>query len=110
MSKLNLWLVGLCACLAMFLMRMIPMTFLKKPIKNRFVRSVLAYIPTAVFASLLFPEVFHSTSHIASAFAGVVVAFVLAYLERGILTVCLSTVAAVFVVERFLEFFGYLPK
>ncbi len=110
MSGMNLWLAGFFSCLTMYLMRMISLTFLRKPIKNRFLQSFLAYIPTAVFTSLVFPEVFHCTSHVASAFVGLITAVVLSYLEKGILTVCLSSVSAVFVAERILEFLNVLPK
>lgn len=108
MSRTNLWIIAVCVCLTMYLMRMIPLTFLKKPIKNKFLQSVLTYIPTAVFTSLIFPEVFHSTSHVSSAFAGLLVAFILSYLEKNILTVCLSSAGVVFLVERILEFMKIL--
>ena len=87
----------------MVLFRIIPLLFLKKKIQNRFIQSFLAYVPCAVLTSMAFPEVFNSTSSMWSALGGVVVALVLAYFERSLITVALSSAATVFVIEQIMR-------
>ena len=90
--------------LVMFSLRVLPLLFCKKPIKNRFIQSFLFYIPYAVLTSMAIPEAFYSTSSIPSAIAGVVIASILAYFEMDLLTVCLSATAAVFIADQVIHF------
>lgn len=90
--------------LVMVSLRVLPLIFCKKPIKNKFIQSFLFYIPYAVLTSLTIPEAFFSTASVESAVVGVVVACVLAYFERSLLTVCLSATAAVFIADQVMRF------
>jgi branched-subunit amino acid transport protein len=89
-----------------YLPRMLPLAIFKKKIKSRFIRSFLAYVPYAVLAAMTFPEILYSTSNMLSAAAGLLVALILSYFGRGLLTVALSSTAAVFVVEQILTYMG----
>jgi branched-subunit amino acid transport protein len=81
-----------------YIVRMLPMIIFQKKIKNRFIRSFLYYIPYAVLAAMTFPAVFSSTGSIWSAAAGVVIAVILAFFEKGLVTVALfSCLSALFV-------------
>ena len=83
-----------------YLVRMLPLVIFRKKIENRFIRSVLHYIPYAVLAAMTFPAVFSSTGGgLWSALAGLIVAVVLAFFERGLVTVALCACAAVFLAE-----------
>ena len=59
-----------------YLIRMLPMTVYRRPIRSRFARSFLAYIPYAVLGAMTFPEVLYSTGDLRTAAAGVVTAVV----------------------------------
>lgn len=85
-----------------YLVRMLPLTLFRRKIQNRFVKSFLAYVPYAVLAAMTFPAILESTSSIWSAMAGLVVALLLAWKNRSLLTVALSAVAAVLLVEQIL--------
>ena len=85
-----------------YLMRMIPLVFCKGKIKNKFLNSFLYYIPFAVMTSIIIPEVFSSTSSLASAISGVVVAVVLGLLGQNMLVIALASTAVVFVIENFI--------
>ena len=78
---------------------LIRIVFFRKKIENRFIRSFLYYIPYAVLAAMTFPAVFSSTGSVWSAVAGLIVALLLAFFEKGLLTVALSSCVAVFVIE-----------
>ncbi len=89
--------------LVTYLPRMLPLALFRKPIRSRFIRSFLSYVPYAVLAAMTFPAVFQSTSSYLSALVGLLVALVFAYLEKGLLTVALSATAAVLIVEQILS-------
>ena len=55
---------------------------------------------------MTFPEILYSTSNMISAIAGLLVALLLSYFGRGLLTVALSSTAVVFVVEQILKWMG----
>ena len=92
--------------LVTYIPRMLPLAIFRKKIKSRFIRSFLAYVPYAVLAAMTFPEILYSTSNVISAVAGLLVALVLSYFGRGLLTVALSSSAVVFVVEQILKWMG----
>lgn len=82
-----------------YLVRMLPLVIFRKKIKNQFIKSFLYYIPYAVLAAMTFPAIFSSTGSVWSAAAGLAVALVLAFWERGLVTVALVSCAAVFITE-----------
>ena len=85
-----------------YLPRMLPMVLFRRRITQPFLQSFLYYVPYAVLAAMTFPEVLYSTANMLSAVAGLIVALLLAYRGRGLLTVSLSTCGAVFLCERLL--------
>ena len=85
-----------------YLMRMIPLVFCKGKIKSKFLNSFLYYIPFGVMTSIIIPEVFRSTSSLASAISGVVVAVILGLFGQSMLVIALSSTAVVFIVENFI--------
>ncbi|MBQ5613195.1 MAG: AzlD domain-containing protein [Clostridia bacterium] len=84
--------------LATYLIRMIPFTLMRRKIRSRFARSFFYYIPYAVLSAMTFPAIFYSTGNVWSATAGVLVAIVLAFLRRSLLTVALASCAAAYLV------------
>lgn len=85
--------------LTTYLIRVTPMVVFRKKITNRFVRSFLYYVPYAVLAAMTFPAIFSCTGSKLSAIVGCVVAVALAWFNRGLLTVAVGAVAAVYVVQ-----------
>ena len=82
-----------------YLVRMVPLVIFRKKIENTFIRSFLYYIPYAVLAAMTFPAVFSSTGGIWSALVGLLVALLLAFFEKGLVTVALCACAAGFLAE-----------
>lgn len=95
----NVFIYIAVMALVTYLIRMLPLVIFRKKIENRFIRSFLYYIPYAVLAAMTFPAVFSSTGSAWSAVAGLIVALLLAFFEKGLLTVALSSCVAVFVIE-----------
>ena len=82
-----------------YLIRMVPLVLVKEKIKNKFVLSFLYYIPYSVLSVMTFPAVFYSTGNVISATVGTVVALLLAFLNRSLVTVAGVSALSVFVVE-----------
>lgn len=93
----------LIGCAIMFgvtyVTKAVGLLLVKKPIRSRFIRSFLYYLPYSVLAVMVFPGVLFSTSWIWSGIAGTAVALVLAYFRRGLLVVSVAAIATVFLFE-----------
>lgn len=82
-----------------YLVRMLPLVLVNKKIRNRFLLSFLYYVPYAVLSVMTVPAIFYATSSPWSALAGFVIAMILAFFEKSLLTVAIFSSAAVFVTE-----------
>lgn len=99
MNPVNLIVNLVTMALVTYLVRALPFVLVRGKIENRFIRSFLYYIPYAVLAAMTIPAIFTSTSSLTSALVGLAVALVMAFFERGLLTVAVSACAAVFLTE-----------
>ena len=82
-----------------YLVRMLPFVLIRRKIKNRFIRSFLYYIPYSVLSVMTIPAIFFSTGSLFSAAAGTLVAVLLSYREKTLLTVAVSASLTVLAVE-----------
>ena len=87
-----------------YLIRMLPLVLVKKKIKNKYILSFLYYIPYAVLTVMTIPAIFYSTSYKLSATVGFVIAFILAYINKSLVTVAALSCVGVFVTELILKF------
>lgn len=85
-----------------YLIRMLPLTFFRKPIKSQYFRSFLHYVPYACLTAMTFPSILSSTESILSGAAALVTAVFLAYRGKSLIVVAIASSVAVFVVERLL--------
>ena len=99
MSAGHLALYLVVMALVTYLIRMVPFTLFRKEIKSVFFRSFLAYVPYAVLGAMTFPSIFFATSSLPSAIAGTVVALILAFFRRSLLTVAVGASGTALVVE-----------
>lgn len=53
----NTWLYILVMFVAVYAVRVLPLTLIQKPIKNRFVKSFLYYVPYVTLAVMTFPAI-----------------------------------------------------
>ncbi len=78
-----------------YLIRVIPLLLLKKPIQNRFFRSFLYYAPYVTLAALTFPAILSATGSFLPSLIGFVVAVVAALLSLPLpFTAALSCISA----------------
>lgn len=86
-----------------YLIRMIPLVFFRKEIKNRFIRSFLTYVPCACLTSMTFPAILYATNSMLSGAVALIVACVAALCKRNLVTVAALTCAAVFITEWIMQ-------
>lgn len=82
-----------------YLIRVTPMVLIRKKIKNKWIKSFLYYVPYTVLSAMTFPAVLYSTSSFISAAAGSLVAIVLAYAKRSLLTVAVGAAVTAFIMQ-----------
>ena len=87
-----------------YLVRMLPLTLVKKRITNRFLLSFLYYMPYAVLSVMTIPACFFATGQIIPAIAGFMVALVLAYFDKGLLIVAAGASGGVLIAELIIKY------
>ncbi len=91
------FLAVLLMALVTYLPRMLPLAIFRKPLRSRFIKSFLKYVPFAVLGALTFPDIFYSTGTLATAICGTIAALILAYFERSLVTVALGAIITVYI-------------
>ena len=99
---MNIYLYVFVMAVTTYLIRAIPLTLLKKPIKSRFLRSFLHYVPTACLTAMTFPAILYATDHVWSGAAGLVVGVLLALKNKSLIVVAVASCAVTFLVEQLL--------
>lgn len=82
-----------------YMIRCIPMVLFRKKIKSNWIQSFLYYVPYTVLSAMTVPAVFTSTGSVLGAFAGTVIAVILAYFKKGLLTVAICASLMAFIVQ-----------
>jgi branched-subunit amino acid transport protein len=85
-----------------YLIRVLPLTFVRREIKNRYIKSFLYYVPYVTLAVMVFPSILDATASPWSAFVGFITAILLAYRGASLFNVSLLACFSVFIVELLL--------
>jgi branched-subunit amino acid transport protein len=85
-----------------YLIRVLPMTLIRKPLKNQFLQSFLYYVPYVTLAVMTFPAILHATQSPISGVLALVVGVVTAWCGAGLLPVAVLCCVVVFIAELFL--------
>ena len=102
---MKIFLYILVMAVTTYLIRVLPLLFFKKPIRSRFLRSFLHYVPVACLAAMTFPAILYSTEHMISGVVGLAAAVPLALKGKSLIVVAASTCGAVFLTELLLQLF-----
>ena len=87
-----------------YLIRAIPLTVMKKPIHNRFVKSFLHYVPAACLTAMTCPAILSATENPISGAVGLAAGIVLALKKKSLIVVAIASCAAVFLTEQLIKF------
>lgn len=84
---------------ALYAVRMLPLTLIRREIKNQWIRSFLYYVPYVTLTVMTFPAILTATDSPISALAGFVVAVILAVCNQSLFKVAIGGCLTVFLVE-----------
>ena len=82
--------------------RVLPITLIRRPIKNRFIRSFLYYVPYVTLAVMTFPAIMEATQSPIAGLAALVLGILAAFFGLGLLPVSIICCIVVFLIELFI--------
>ncbi|MDO5834528.1 MAG: AzlD domain-containing protein [Lachnospiraceae bacterium] len=85
-----------------FLIRVLPLTLIRKEIKNRTIRSFLYYVPYVTLAVMTFPAIMDATAKPMAGLASLVLGMIIAWFGGGLFPTAIACSVTVFVLEMML--------
>ncbi len=90
--------------LVIFLIRILPLTLIRKKITNTTLRSFLYYVPYVTLAVMTFPAILEATNSVWSGLAALIAGVLLAYFGVSLFGVAVGCCAIVFVLELIIKY------
>ena len=88
--------------LVSYTIRILPLTLIRKPIKNQFIQPFLYYVPYVTLAVMTFPAIVNATQSPISGALALIVGIAAAWFGASLFQVSVACCAVVFVIELFL--------
>ena len=101
---MRIYIYILVMAVTTYLIRSIPLLFMRKPIKSTFLRSFLHYVPVACLTAMTFPAILYTTDHIISGAVGLAIAVLLALRNKSLIVVAAAACCAVFLTDMILPY------
>ena len=98
----NIWIYIAVMAGVTFLIRVLPLTVIRKKIKNRFFNSFLYYVPYVTLAVMTFPAIVHATQSTWSGVAAMAVGVIAAWLGADLFKTAVACCVTVFLLELLL--------
>ena len=98
----NIWLYILVMAGVTYLIRVLPLTLIRKEIKNRTIRSFLFYVPYVTLAVMTFPAILEATNNMWAGLAALISGILLAWFGGSLFQVAVLACVVVFVLELIL--------
>ena len=95
----NIYVYILAMSLATYLIRVLPLTLIRKEINNKFIKSFLYYVPYVTLAVMTFAAILTSTQTLWSGLIALIGAVILAWKGGNLFQVAVISCVLVFVVE-----------
>lgn len=93
--------IGIMAAVT-YAIRVLPLTLIRRQIRNRFLRSFLYYVPYVTLAVMTFPAILNATQSPIAGAAALIVGITAAWCGAGLFPVSVTCCAVVFLLELFL--------
>lgn len=98
----NLWLYIAVMALTSYVIRVLPLTLIRKPIENRFLRSFLYYVPYVTLAVMTLPAILDATDSPLAGALAMAAGAVSAWFGAGLFPTAVICCVTVFALELFL--------
>lgn len=99
--KHNVYLYILSMAAVTYLIRVLPLTLIRREITNRTIRSFLYYVPYVTLAVMTFPAILSATQSPVSAWLALIAGIALAWFGGSLFQVSVFCCAVVFLAEWF---------
>lgn len=97
----NIYIYILVMAGVSYVVRVLPLTLIRKQISNRFIRSFLYYVPYVTLAVMTFPAIVEATQSPVSGLAALAVGIAAAWMGAGLFPVAVSCCLVVLALEWF---------
>lgn len=95
----NIYAYILLMAITVFLIRVLPLTILRKPIKNKFIKSFLYYVPYVTLSVMTFPAIVDATSNPIAGLISLIIGIIAAYKNLGLFKVTVLCCFTVLILE-----------
>lgn len=93
----NVYIYLLIMAAVTFLIRVLPLTLIRKQIKNKFIRSFLYYVPYVTLAVMTFPAIIEATQSQIAGILALIAGVVAAWFGASLFKVSVACCAVVFI-------------
>lgn len=94
----SVWIYILIMSVVSYIIRVLPVTLIRRKIKNRFIQSVLYYLPYVTLSVMTVPAIFAITSNPVAGIAALAVAIAISWFTSNLLLSATGACVAVFLV------------
>ena len=98
------WAYIAVMALATYAIRVLPLTLIKRPIRNRFIRSFLYYVPYVTLAIMTFPAIVQATEQPLAGILALIGDILIAWFGGSLFVVAVSCCGIVFLAELLMKF------
>ncbi len=98
----NIYIYILIMAVVTYAIRVLPLTFIRKPIQNQFIQSFLYYVPYVTLAVMTFPAIIHATQNPISGSIALLVGILVAWFGFDLFKVAITCCGTVLLMELFL--------
>ena len=98
----NIYIYILVMFAVTYLIRLLPLTLIRREIKNKTIRSFLYYVPYVTLAVMTCPAIMEATNSPVAGLAALVVGIILSWFGRSLFQVAVLSCVVVFVLELFM--------
>ncbi len=95
----NIYIYILIMAVTVFAIRVLPLTLIRKPIKSRFIRSFLYYVPYVTLSVMTFPAIVEATDTPLAGLISLFIGIIAAYREMGLFKVTVLCCLSVLILE-----------
>ena len=99
--KNNIYIYIFVMAVTVFLVRVLPLTIIRRPIRNKFIRDFLYYVPYVTLAVMTFPAIIDVTDNPLAGAIALLIGTFAAYKDLGLFKVTLICCLTVLLIEFF---------
>ena len=99
----NIYASILVMFLTIYTVRALPLTLIRREIRNPFIQSFLYYVPYVSLSVMTFPSILSATGNRITGIVGFVAGVILAWIDGNLFRVSIGACVAVYITEMILH-------